>query len=276
MAQFSRITTIEAIGSLDYLTHAEIGRFLLKFELEEVASEKLGSKTSRLNSLIKYLIDNPDKKGPFGGNLIFELIEELIERRLSHYPTPSIEEKLPKLVNSLKRDGYIIKDGKLKTVLPENIQLTEKENELDLLLEKFRFATAKGHLKQAISAHTRSDWASANAQLRSFMESLFDSIAKRLTDDKKGLPLSGYQKSCELLAKLNPPFLLSTLNEWVVNGKGSFLQGLWKRLHPQGSHPGLSDEEDSTFRLHLIILTASYYLKRLDRMMSEKGNSFNL
>ena len=275
MAQFSRITTIEAIGSLDYLTHAEIGRLLLKFGLEEVASKILGSKTSRLNALIKYLIDNPDKKGPFGGNLNFELIEELIERRLSDYPAPSIEEQLPKLVNSLKRDGYLIRDGRLKTVLPENIQLTEKENELDLLLEKFGFTTAKGHLEQAISAHTRSDWASANAQLRSFMESLFDSIAKRLTDDKKGLPLSGYQKSCELLAKLNPPFLLSTLNEWVVSGKGGFLQGLWRRLHPQGSHPGLSDEEDSTFRLHLVILTASYYLKRLDRMMAEKGNSFN-
>jgi hypothetical protein len=222
MAQFSRITTIEAIGSLDYLTHAEIGRLLLKFGLEEVASENLGSKTSRLNALIKYLIDNPDKKGPFGGNLNFELIEELIERRLSDYPILSIEEQLPKLVNSLKRDGYLIRDGRLKTVLPENIQLTEKENELDLLLEKFGFATAKGHLEQAISAHTRSDWASANAQLRSFMESLFDSIAKRLTDDKKGLLLSGYQKSCELLAKLNPPFLLSTLNEWVVSGKGGF------------------------------------------------------
>ena len=276
MAQFSRITTIEAIGSLDYLTHAEIGRLLLKFGLEEVASKNLGSKTSRLNALIKYLIDNPDKKGPFGGNLNFELIEELIERRLSDYPNLSIEEQLPKLVNSLKRDGYLIRDGRLKTVLPENIQLTEKENELDLLLEKFGFATAKGHLEQAISAHTRSDWASANAQLRSFMESLFDSIAKRLTDDKKGLPLSRYQKSCELLVKLNPPFLLSTLNEWVVSGKGGFLQGLWRRLHPQGSHPGLSDEEDSTFRLHLVILTASYYLKRLDRIMAEKGNSFNL
>ncbi len=276
MAQFSRITTIEAIGSLDYLPHAEIGRLLLKFGLEEVASKNLGSKTSRLNALIKYLIDNPDKKGPFGGNLNFELIEELIERRLSDYPTPSIEEQLPELVNSLKRDGYLIRDGRLKTALPENIQLTEKENELDLLLEKFGFATAKGHLEQAISAHTRSDWASANAQLRSFMESLFDSIAKRLTDDKKGLPLSGYQKSCELLAKLNPPFLLSTLNEWVASGKGGFLQGLWRRLHPQGSHPGLSDEEDSTFRLHLVILTASYYLKRLDKMMAEKGNSFNL
>jgi hypothetical protein len=161
-------------------------------------------------------------------------------------------------------------------VLPENIQLTEKENELDLLLGKFGFATAKGHLEQAISAHTRSDWASANAQLRSFIESLFGSIAKRLTDDKKWLSLSGYQKSCEFLAKLNPPFLLSTLNEWVVSGKGGFLQGFWRRLHPQGSHPGLSDEEDSTFRLHLVILTASYYLKRLDRMMAERGNSFNL
>ena len=66
MAQFSRITIIETIELLESLTHAELDRFLLKFGLEQVAPQGLGSKTSRLNALIKYLIDNPDeKKGSF-------------------------------------------------------------------------------------------------------------------------------------------------------------------------------------------------------------------
>lgn len=262
MPRFSRITTIEAISSLAYLTHAEIGRFLLKFGLEEIAPQKLGSKASRLNALIKYLIDNPDEKGPFGANLTFEIIEEVIGRRLP------VEEQFPKLVNSLKRDGYVITNDRLKTMLPEDIQLVEKENELNSLLDKFGFTTAKGHLEQAINAHTRGDWASANAQLRSFIESLFDSIADKLVSNKTTLPQPGHQRR-ELLAKLSPPFLLPALNEWEIGGKGGFLQGLWRRLHPQGSHPGLSDEEDSTFRLHLVILTASHYLRRLD---SRKGN----
>jgi len=267
LPRFSRITIIEAISSLEYLAHAQIGRFLLKFGLEDVAPQELGAKVSRLNALIKHLIDNPDEKGPFGANLTFEIIEEVIGRRLSDFgfdrPSPQIEEQLPKLVNSLKRDGYVIINGKLKTMLPENIQLVEKENELNSLLDKFEFATAKGHLEQAVSAHTRGDWASANAQLRSFIESLFDSIAEKLVNNKTELPQPGHQRR-ELLAKLSPPFLLPALNEWEIGGKSGFLQGLWRRLHPQGSHPGLSDEEDSTFRLHLVVLTASHCLRRLD------------
>lgn len=260
MPQFSQITIIEAIGLLESLTHADLDRFLLKYGLERIAHQELRPKTAKLNAVIKYLIDNPDEKGPFGANLTFEIIED----ELRSIPIPPniysptlVEEHFPKLLNSLKHDGYVITNkGGLKTMLPESIKLVEKENELNSLLDKFGFTTTKGHIDQAISAHTRGNWASANAQLRSFMESLFNSIADKLVGAKiTTLQSPRFQKSCKLLAKLNPPFLIPTLNEY------GFLQGLLKRLHPQGSHPGLSDEEDSTFRLHLVILTASYYLK---------------
>ena len=58
-------------------------------------------------------------------------------------------------------------------------------------------------------------------------------------------------------------FLSRHLNEWADNGTG-FVNGLVKRLHPQGAHPGLSDEEDSTFRLHVILLTARMLITRFD------------
>ena len=264
---FSRNTIIIAIGPLECLTHAQIGSFLLKFGLERIAPKDLGSKKSRLNAVIQYLIENPDEKGPYGANLTFEIIEDVLRIIYSNKYASIIKENIPELINSLKRDSYVITiDGKLKTMLPETIKLVEKENELGSLLNKFEFTTTIGHLDQAINSHTRGDWASANAQLRSFMESLFDSIAEKLASNKITLPTTGHQRR-EFLAKLDPPFLIPTLNEWEIGGKGGFLQGLWRRLHPQGSHPGLSDEEDSTFRLHLMILTALYYLKRLDNRM---------
>jgi len=34
-------------------------------------------------------------------------------------------------------------------------------------------------------------------------------------------------------------------------------------LHTEGSHPGLSDDDRSTFRLHLILITARTFLRRL-------------
>ena len=267
MPQFSRTTIIEAIGLLESLSHAELDKFLLKYGLERIAPQELRPKTAKSNAVIKYLIYNPDKKGPLGANLTFEIIEDKLSSifPLNLYAPLLVREHLPKLVNSLKHDGYVITDGgELKRMLPESIKLVEKENELNSLLDKFKFITTKGHIDLAISAHTRGEWASANAQLRSFMESLFGSIADKLVGGKTTLPLPRYQKSCELLAKLNPPFFIPALNEWEIGSKCGFLKGLMKRLHPQGSHPGLSDEEDSTFRLHLVILTAFYYLKRLD------------
>jgi hypothetical protein len=47
------------------------------------------------------------------------------------------------------------------------------------------------------------------------------------------------------------------------NGLG-FMNGLVKRLHPQGAHHGLSDESDSTVRLHMVLLTARLLLVRYD------------
>lgn len=61
-------------------------------------------------------------------------------------------------------------------------------------------------------------------------------------------------------------FLSTDLNEWDGKGLG-FVNGLMKRLHPQGSHPGLSDADDSTFRLHIVLITARLLLARFDARM---------
>ena len=114
-----------------------------------------------------------------------------------------------------------------------------------------------------MAAHTRSDWAAANAQLRSFVEELFDRIAERLSGGQTTGLLSSHARR-EWLATCTPPFFDAALNEWEVGGKGGFVQGFWKRLHPQGSHPGLSDEVDATFRLQLVIITAEHFLRRFD------------
>ena len=268
LAQFSRHTIIEAFSILDEsYSHSDIDRFLLKFELEKIAPQSLGSKKDRVNALLGYLINHTEEPGPFGSNLIFEMIE-LIFGDISRPPNrpDKLETNYPRLINSLKHDGYIIENDKLVTMLPDVIDLPEKEDELNSLLDKFQFNISKGHFNQAISAHTRGDWASANAQFRSFIESLFDSIAEKIHGP---LELNSHKKR-ELLASGDPKFFIENLNEWQIGKKKNncgFVQGFWKRLNPQGSHPGLSDEEDSTFRLHLIILTASHYMRRLDNML---------
>jgi hypothetical protein len=149
----------------------------------------------------------------------------------------------------------------LISVLPIEADIPEREDELNQLLDTYGFSIPKGHLEQAISAHARGDWASANSQLRTFIESLFDCIAETLSPGISQTHTTSEARRATL-ASPQQHFFMSELNEWLNNG-GGFVQGFWRRLHSQGAHPGLSDRIDSTFRLHLVILVGHHFLKRL-------------
>ena len=54
---------------------------------------------------------------------------------------------------------------------------------------------------------------------------------KPISGDTATLPPTSYQRR-EFLVGMNPHFLLASLNEWEIDRRGRFLQGLWNRLHP--------------------------------------------
>ena len=144
---------------------------------------------------------------------------------------------------------------------PDIADIPTADDEVHSLLKKHKFDTPLGHLKQAINAHTRGEWASSNSQIRSFFEGLFDEIDRRVAPEKTELCIDAKARR-SLLANLPTPFLSKNLNEWDDGQKQAFIPALFNRLHPEGSHPGLSDEEDSTFRLHIILITSRLILKR--------------
>ena len=263
MSYFSRKTIIELINAMEVQVTSSFDRLLLEFNLGYEAPKTLGSKPKRLNSLADFLIKNPNKHGPKGSILALELIERELERR-NIKSEIELTDNLPGLANSLKRDGFTISNERLSRTLPDEIPLTELEDELCILLKKYSFDTANRHLEQAINNHTRGGWAAANSQLRTFIESLFDGIYEFIHDGTTPKAHTSHERR-QYLAQVNPPFLLEDLNEWDLNNHTGFIQGFWRRLHPEGSHPGLSDEEDCTFRLHLVILISHDLMKRLDK-----------
>lgn len=247
---FSRTTIIKLVDALNFQIHSEVDEFALEFGLEnEIAGSYIKEKKV---AIMRYLIQNPDATAPNGTPLGQAIVEHLVSR-FGGNSGPA--ERFPELVNSLDHDGYILDQKGLRRKLPDQIPITSQENELIELLNRFGFAVAKGHYEQAVAAHVRGDWAAANAQLRSFVEELFDRIAEAIVP-------GSYSSSHERrVALAKAGFLKSDLNEWNDDGKG-FFQGLWKRLHPQGSHPGLSEKDDCTFRLHIVIVTMHYIARR--------------
>jgi len=201
-----------------------------------------------------------------GGKLFADAI---VEKAVSYLPSaqaafswhepPPLSDDQSALLHALDRDGFAVTDGLLRRTLPTAVNLPEAEDEIVRLLNKHRFAVANGHLEQAFANHSSGQWAAANSQIRSFLDSLLDEIAEKINPSVAGMP-SGQPRRTQLAAQ---GFLSRPLNEWDDNGLG-FINGLVKRLHPHGSHPGLSDQDDSTFRLHTVLLTARLLLARFD------------
>lgn len=266
MAQFSRRTILAATDLIANWGHTNIDRFLLEYALEGTVQGN--SMANRANALGRHLIANPDALSDDGLNLtdtiIGELINGALQASVDGYPRKFsfdvFRERYPALHRGLERDGFTVEDGQLRRALPPELDLPAADDEVHNRLDRYGFMIAMGHLDQGIAAHVRGDWAAANAQFRPFIESLLDSIAERLAAGGP-LPDPGHQRR-QWLANRNPPFFRAELNEWDGQGTG-FVNGFYRRLHPGGAHPGLSDEDDSTFRLHLVLLVARNLLRRL-------------
>jgi hypothetical protein len=266
---FSRATIISLVELFDRpREHAVLTKNLILFGLEDAAPPSLGGLEKREAALITYLVNHPTLKGPRGSELVFELVEYVFENYTKVAPLFSFaassapDGAYEKLRRFLQQDGYEFINGNLRRTIPVEIAATAPPDDLVVLLNTFGFVTTRGHLEQARAAHARGEWAAANAQLRTFVESLLDDSARALSATQAADCSSAHARQ-ELLARLDPPFLIPALNEWRIGGAGDFIQGFIRRLHPEGSHPGLSDEADSTFRLHLTLLVSSHLVRRL-------------
>ncbi len=249
---FSRKTILEIVKSLNFQTHDEVARFSFEFGLEEAISGKCLNE--KVTAIAKHIIANPEAHGPNCSALTIEVMEYAIKH---HHGFGEFRESYPDLAHSLDRDGFELTDTGLRRKLPVALPVVEQEDQLIYLLKKFGFGTAIGHYEQAVAAHARGEWAAANAQLRAFVEEFFNKAQEIVCPGH-------YSSSKERRNALaNAGFFVREYNEYLFNGTG-FVEGFWKRLHPEGSHPGLSEQSDSTFRLHLVILVIHYFLMRLE------------
>ena len=267
MAQFSRRTVVAATEALAAWGHADIDQFALRYGLENVVVGY--SRLNKANALGRNLMRNPGARDEDGGNLSDSIVAAItgvcMQLCYGGYPrafeTNTFRERYAELYRGLERDGFTVDGGQLRRALPNALDLPQADDEVHRLLDLYGFGVATGHLDQGITAHSRGEWAGANAQFRVYVESLLDSVAERLANGA-ALPPPGDERR-RWLANRNPPFLFADLNEWTGQGTG-FIQGFYRRLHPAGAHPGLSDEEDSTFRLHLVLLVSRLLLRRLN------------
>ena len=266
------LTLVEAVALFTNLSQAELNNLILRLQLEEHIPMRVDlSKEHKSNMIVQFAKSNPSYQTLSGLNLVDEIVERAAELMVRSRPDSwSSNPGNAPFLHALARDGFTLTDeGVFRMTLPPLADLPQADDELHALLDEFNMGTVKGHLDQAIDNHSRGQWASANAQLRTLLEGLFDDIFRLLEPTRADEQLSS-EKRRQLLATREPPFFQESLGEWGQQGK-NFANGVFKRLHAEGSHPGLSDEEDCTFRLHLVLIVARHFLRRAQTHRQESG-----
>ncbi|MGP4806183.1 hypothetical protein ACSV5G_20660 [Agrobacterium cavarae] len=266
---FTRPTVVAANEFLGFAlkTHTQINKIVLRLGLEDevTAGSTLGieKKVDLLGRLVLARADEVIETSEGKATLVEAFVRQVIE----HADERSQEWRQDALLRGLARDGYVVvwTDGRqpnsLRSALPGEIDLPAANDEVHLLLKHFKFTTSLGHLDQAVEAHTRGDWAAANGQIRTFLEGLLEEIAFYI-EPSKAKTMGSSENRRAMLASTDIGFLGVKRNEWSPDGK-SFIHGLFKMLHSDGSHPGLSTEDHCTFRLHIGLVTARMLLRRL-------------
>lgn len=264
---FTRPTIIAATEFLgETLTQAKFDQVVVRLGLEEDIPQGPGKSVTAKSAMLARLVNQRASHivstldGP--ATLAEATVREAVGATVFQYANAGQE----RLLRGLALDGYVVswdpvtRMPLLRAALPGNVDLPAADDEVHQLLKKFNFTVSLGHLEQAIDAHTRGDWAAANSQIRTFMEGLLNDIAMHV-DPQKAAALASSENRRAWLAELG--FLSIGRNEWTPDGK-NYLNGLFKMLHTDGSHPGLSDEDHSTFRLHLGLITGRTLLRRLN------------
>ena len=282
MSEFNRMTVVAAAEVIaDFNSHSDME--VLEVQWGITGQCNGSSKAARVASLANIAIQEQNEVMTEDG--LASLSRALVEAAIGAPEHKRAGQSWKKLLAGLRFDGFEFVETeseiesdflwqsertemslKLVRMLPSDVpelDFREAKDEISLLMDKHGFIVAKGHLRQAISAFSRGEWSSANGELRNFFESYLNEVADRL----------GYAGNADSKAKrdflgsgLEPPFLIADYNEWhPKNQKPQYIQGLMSRMRPHGGHPGLSEEEDATFRLQITLITARLLLRRFDQ-----------
>lgn len=154
------------------------------------------------------------------------------------------------LRDAIAADGWEFDEATDRLVpTAPGLQVADEVSWIENDLQRRGWTTAMGHYRQALDAFALSKWASANGQLRAF----FEDLLRQAGGTTAGTGSGQVQKAFDNLEAAGS----------LVKGEAEFGKKLWALLHANGSLPGLSDEDESRFRLLTLTGYTRYLLNRI-------------
>lgn len=223
--------------------HTELDALFYEYSLEH---EKAG--TNRLDKALAFVkaVEARATYEPLDNTLV-EVLERYLALRGEH--ALNQDQDLKMLRAALNIDGLDIRDARLVPTTPPPAALGPQISALEQDLTFLGFSTASEHYRQATENFTDGNWEASNGQLRSFLEDLFIVACERLCKKSGADPVAALQhmKSTR------------SLDDAEFNTFKSF----WLSIQDKGPHRGLSDDQESLFRLHVATAIARYFVFKI-------------
>jgi len=226
----------------EVFSHAELA--IVFYELELTGRDPGGSTNRQLRTLalIRAVRES------FEPGRQEEVFRELATRVLAN---PHTRDQRKALFAALAADGYEWSDSLngVVTSTPGPASLAEAASAFEAELAGHGFDVASVHYRQAVENFSEGNFEACNGQLRSYFEALVKISAERLGQTQS----PGVQAALDYMRG-------STLDneEWAV------FRALWAGSQDNGPHAGLSDQEESRFRLHTTTAAGRYLIRKVE------------
>lgn len=231
-------------------TATQMDAVFLKADVDRWEPEYATNKLDRTIKLLKSLRVDNSKEANAGALELARLMLAVGKADASSWSRRAPTSWWEPLRDAVAADGWEFdeNDDRLVPTVPA-VRVPEEITWIETDLARRGWTTAVGHYRQAIEAFASGNWASANSQLRAFFEDLVRNAG--------GVPPGGgtrhVQRAFDALEAAGK----------LVTGEQQFGKDLWSLLHANGSHPGLSDQDESRFRLLALTGYARYLLSRV-------------
>lgn len=231
-------------------TTTTMGTLFLKADVERWVPETAANKLDRAVKLLRNLRADNSKEANAGALELARLMLTAGKADPTSYARTEPTTWWRGLRDAIAADGWEFdeSDDRLVPTVPA-LQVTDELTWIESDLARRGWTTAAGHYRQAIDAFASGNWASANSQLRAF----FEDLVRNAAGIPPGAGTGQVQRAFDSLQA----------NSKLVPGEDQFGKDLWKLLHANGSHPGLSDQDESRFRLLTLTGYARYLLSRV-------------
>jgi len=227
-------------------TDSKMGLLFLDAQVDQWAPDNAKNKLDRAMQLLVEMRTVNTTQSADGFRELARLVLARGKPPSASFSPPEAAPWYPQLRDALAADGWDFDEqtDKLVPIVPA-VSMSAEFSALEQALNARGFGTAAGHYSQAVDAFGDGKWASANGQLRACFEETVTQLGAVPPSSHGGRIQKAFD-NLGLAGKLKPD-------------EDEFGKRLWKQLHPNGAHPGLSDEDEARFRL----LTLTGYLRYL-------------